>query len=124
MFIHQIESDLNRLPTVKRLPGNVFTKDSGANKVMVAVTDNGQEVPLIGNIRAYIKRPNGTTLDVAGSRDGNVAMVVLPDDAYDYEGLLGVYLRSEYGGQKITLGGVEGYCYKSQTSDLIYDPAQ
>ena len=123
MFIHQIEADLKRLPIVKRLPGNVFTKDVGANQVRVVVTDNGQSVTLYGDVKAYIKRPNGTTLNVTGTKDGNVARVVLPSDAYDEEGMLGVYLRLEYAGQKTTLGGIEGYCYKSRTSDLIYDPA-
>lgn len=30
MFIHQIEVDFKRLPVVKRLPWNAFTKDTGA----------------------------------------------------------------------------------------------
>lgn len=125
MFIHQIETDFKRLPVVKRLPGNVFTKDTGANQVRVVVTDNGQSVTLYGDVKAYIKRPGGaSTLNVTGTKDGNIARVVLPSEAYDYEGMLGIYLRLEFAGQKTTLGGIEGYCYKSQTSDLIYDPAQ
>ena len=124
MFIHQIEADLKRLPIVKRLPGNVFSKDVGANQVRVVVTDNGESVTLSGTVKAYVKLPDGTTLNLTGSKSGNVARVVLPADAYEQVGMIGVYLRIENSGQKITLGGVEGYCYKSRTSELIYDPAQ
>lgn len=122
MFIHQIEADLKQMPTVKRLPGNVFSKDVGANQVRVVVTDNGENVRLYGDVKAYIKKPNGETLNVTGTHDGNIARVVLPSEAYDDEGMLGVYIRLEFAGQKTTLGGIEGYCYKSRTSDLIYDP--
>ena len=122
MFIHQIEADLTRLPTVKRLPGTVFTNDVGANQVQVAVTKNGQSVTLSGTVKAYVKRPDGTTINITGSKSGNVARVVLTDDSYEQNGMIGVYLRIEKSGQKITLGGIEGYCYKSRTSDLIYDP--
>ena len=122
MFVHQIESDLTKLPIVKRLPGNVFTNDSQANEIRVVVTDNGKAVALSGYVKAFIKKPDGSTMDVLGSKSGNVASVILPSGAYDTEGMLGIYLRIEYGGQKTTIGGVEGYCYKSRTSDLIYDP--
>lgn len=121
MFIHQTETDLTQLPVVKRLPGKVFSKDVGANQVRVIVTNKGNRVTLTGTVRAYIKKPDGTMIDMTGSRDSNIARVVLPSEAYEQEGMLGIYLRIEDSGKVITLGGVEGYCYKSRTNDLVYD---
>lgn len=119
MFIHQIDSDLTRLPIVKQLNGNVFSQDSSANKVVVRVTNNGIPVNLSGTVKAFVKKQDGTTLDITGTINGNEAYVVLPSSAYNVVGMLGVYVRIETSDQTITLGGIEGRVYPSIIGQTI-----
>ena len=113
MFEYWIQTDLKKLPTVKKLGGQVFTLDSGANKIGAEVYDDGVPVTLTGTVSANIVKPNGVTITATGSRSGNQAWVVLPDGAYTDTGHLGVYLKLTNGNEVMTLGGVEGYCYRS-----------
>ena len=119
MFEYWIDSDLTRLPIVKQLNGNVFSQDSGANKIGVRVTENGEPVTLSGTVKAFIKKPDGETLDVTGTASGNEAYVVLPSSAYNVVGMLGVYVRIETSDQTITLGGIEGRVYPSIIGQTI-----
>ena len=113
MFEYWIQTDLTKLPTVKTLGGQVFTADSGANKIGAEVTDNGEPVTLTGTVSANIVKPDGGTISVSGDKSGNRAWVVLPDAAYTATGHIGVYLKLTNGTEVMTLGGVEGYCYRS-----------
>lgn len=113
MFEHWIRSDLKKLPAVETLAGRAFSGDSGANKIGVVVTDGGEAVTLTGTVKAYIVRPNGTTIEATGDKSGNTAWVVLPEGAYAYAGKIGVFLKLINGTVVTTLGGVEAYVYKS-----------
>ena len=116
---HWVESDLGRLPNVKRLAGRVFTGDSLANKIGVRVTKDGQAVELSGTVKAFVKKPNGDTFEVTGTASGNEAWVILPSAAYTSVGMLGIYIRMVSEDNTITLGGIEGYCYRSMTGTII-----
>ena len=119
MFEYWIDTELHRLPIVKRLDGQAFSQDSGANKIGVRVTENGEPVTLSGTVKAFIKKPDGETLDVTGTASGNEAYVVLPSGAYSEVGMIGIYIRLETEDQTITLGGVEGYVYPSIIGQTI-----
>ena len=119
MFEIWNDTDLTRLASVKPVSGRVFSQDSSANKIGVNVYDGGEPVTLSGTVKANIIKANGETITVTGNKSGNQAWVVLPADAYTVVGKIGIYLRIEDGTQVITLGGVEGYVYRSQTAILI-----
>lgn len=113
MFEYWLQTDLQRLPTVKPL-GNVFSQDSGANKIGVIVTDGGEAAELSGTIRANVVKPDGSTIQVTGEASGNRAWVILPAAAYTAVGQIGVYLKLITENETTTLGGVEGYVNKSR----------
>ena len=105
-------------PTIKSLNGQAFSHDDDANKVIVSVTSNGVPVTLSGNVKAFIKKVDGTITVNGGIQNTNEAYVVLPDDAY-VVGKIGVYLRIEKDDAKITFGGIEGYVIPSRLGNLI-----
>ena len=111
MFEYWLETDLQELPVVDK-SGFYCTKDSGANKVGVIVTDGGEEITLSGTVEASIILPNGTTITQNGSKSANKAWVVLPDECYLVPGQISVFLRLINGNEQATLGGVEGYVHK------------
>lgn len=113
MFEYWLDVDKTNLPPVKRL-GDVFSQDSGANKIGVRVTENRLPVTLTGSVKAWIVKPNGSTIEVDGEKDGNKAWVVLPEGAYTDVGLIGIFVKLINGTQVTTLGGVEAYVYKSR----------
>ena len=120
MFEHWIHTDLSRLPEVKKL-GNVFSQDSSANKIGVEVTDNGESVSLSGTVKAYIIKPDGSTVEDTTNvgKSGNTAWVVLPASAYSLVGQISVFLKLINGSTVTTLGGVEGYVYRSKTANIL-----
>lgn len=107
-----LKTDINRLPQVMD-NGTMFTADSGANLIGVEVYDEGSEVTLSGSVKAWIVLPNGTTIQQNGSKSGNRAWVTLPSNAYTYEGQIGVFIKLINGNDVTTLGGVEGFVYKT-----------
>lgn len=120
MFEHWVHTDLSRLPDVKKL-GNVFSQDSGANKIGVTVTKDGSPVTLSGTVKALIVKADGTTVTETSNvgLSGNTAWVVLPASAYTVVGQIGVYLKLTSGNTVTTLGGVEGYVYQSKTANIL-----
>lgn len=120
MFEHWAHTDLTRLPDIKKM-GNVFTQDSEANKIGVEVTKDGVPVTLVGMVKAWIVKPDGETITEQHNvgMSGNTAWVILPAEAYDTVGLLGIYLKLINGSTVTTLGGVEGYVYRSLTANII-----
>ena len=114
MFEYWMQTDLQRLPEVKHLGGQVFSKDNGANKIGVEVLDGGEPITLSGTITANIILADGTTITAPGDKSGNRAWVVLPEAAYNVVGHIGIYLKRTSGTETATLGGVESYVYKSR----------
>lgn len=119
MFEYWMDVDLERLPAVERVRGRVFTADNGANLIGVRVTDDGEPVTISGTVKANIVKPDGTTIEMTGSKSENGAYVILPESAYTLAGRIGIYLRIEDNGQVITLGGAEGYVHPSKTATTI-----
>lgn len=120
MFEHWIHTDLTRMPDVKKL-GNVFSQDSGANKIGVEVTNNGVPVTLSGTVKAWIIKPDGSTITETSNvgKSANKAWVVLPASAYTLVGQISVFLKLLDGSAVTTLGGIEGYVYRSKTSNIL-----
>ena len=114
MFEFWQATDLKNLPEVKHLGGQVFSQDSGANKIGVEVTDNGEPVTLTGSIRANVIRADGTTLEITGEKSGNRAWVILPAEAYAVPGHIGIFIKRISGEEISTLGGVESYVYRTR----------
>lgn len=112
MFEHWLKTDLQRLPEVKTLQGRYFSEDDEANLVGVIVTDGGEAVTLTGDVSASVICGDGSTVTVNGSKSGNTAWVVLPDEVY-IPGKIGVYLKLTNETQVTTLGALEAYVYKS-----------
>lgn len=112
MFETWVSTDLSRLPEIRKM-GTGFSADSGANKIGVHVTQDGESVELSGTVRAWIVRADGKTITVDGSKSGGDAWVVLPAEAYIAPGPIGIYIKLISGTEVATLGGVEGYVYKA-----------
>ena len=112
MFERWMETDLNQLPKVED-SGLTFSQDSGANKLGVKVFDNGDPVTLSGTVKAWVVRANGTTIQINGSKSGNTAWVVLTSDAYAVVGRIGVFIKLLSGNDVTTLGGFDGYVYRT-----------
>lgn len=102
------------IPTVTEMTGRFFSQDDDANLIGVVAKED-----LPQTIKANVIKPDGTTIEVVGESSGKRAWVVLPDDAYDTVGNIGVFIRAEKDGDVITLGGVEGYVYPSTTGSEI-----
>lgn len=112
MHEHWLKTDLTELPEVEK-KGLYFTDDSGANKIGVIVTDDGESITLSGTVKGYVICPDGSTKEVTGDKSGNTAWIVLPDSAYDLPGQIAVFIKLISGNDVTTLGGVEGYVYKT-----------
>ena len=111
MFETWLETDSGKLARVTKLRGRTFSQDEDANKIGVIV--NGVSA-LSGDVKGYVIRPDGTMVnDITGSKSGNMAWIVLPDDAYTQTGMITVTLKVVDGETITTLGAVEAYVYKS-----------
>lgn len=108
-----LKADRGKLPEVKR-SGIMFSRDNGANRIGVEVTDGGEPYTLTGSVRASIVRADGSTIQENGSKSGGRAWVDLPSAAYSVVGPVGVFLKVVSGGIVTTLGGVEAYVVKSR----------
>lgn len=113
MFEYWFDVDLYTYQKVKDF-GIAYTQDANAHKIGARVTKHGEPVTLAGTVRAWIIIPNKTTFTVDGSMEGNMAWVILPEEAYREEGKLGIYLKVINGSEVTTLFGAEGRVYKSR----------
>ena len=111
MVEHWYETDLRKMPFVRKMSGRLFKNDDDANKIGVKVFDGGEEITLTGTISASVIRQDGETITVSGSKSGNTAWVILPDDAYEVVGKLEIFLKVTNGSEVATLLGVETYVY-------------
>ena len=110
---HWVNSDTMSLPEVKAFD-LIFSMDDMANRVGVNVTKEGEPVELQGSVIGYIVKPDGSTITTAGQKQGNKAWVDLPAAAYTTPGLVSVFVKVTDENRTITLGGVEGICYKAR----------
>ena len=115
MFEYWLETELTNFPPVERIRGQVFSQDSGANKIGVRVTKNGLPVTLTGSVKAWVIKPDGSTIEIDGSKSNNTAWVVLSSSAYSVVGNIKVAIRLINDSQVTTLGVVEAHVYQSTT---------
>ena len=106
-------ADLRKPPDVTRLSGQTFSGDSQANLIGVTVTNGGESVELTGNIVGYIIKPDGGMITVSGSKSGNRAWIVLPEEAYLSYGEITVSICEETTNTKTTLAVCVGTVYKA-----------
>lgn len=113
MFETWLKTDLQSLPEVKKL-NLLFSQDSGANKIGVEVFDGGIPATLVGNVVASVIRADGSTISINGSKSDNKAWVELTAACYTNVGQISVFLKLVNGSEVATLGGVEGFVFKSR----------
>lgn len=113
MFEQWMDVDLQKMPVIRQMSGNLYSGDALANKIGVRVTNGGESVTLSGTVKAYVIKADGATVEVTGSKSGNTAWVVLPSSVYNVVGFCGVYLKIIDGSSITTLGGIEGNVYKA-----------
>ena len=119
MFEYWMHTDLTGLPEVNRIQGHGFTKDDGANRIGVIITQAGEPAELEGSVSANIILPDKTTISVSGSMEGNRVWVALPDEAYDLAGKIRIFLKITGENSTVTVGAAEGNVYQSMTSEVI-----
>lgn len=113
--------DLAQAVKVKYIDGNVFSQDSGGNRIGVNLFKNGEPFTVTGTISANVIRADGATVAVSGQSSQNSAWVDLPQAAYAVPGSLSVVIKSLSNGYVTTLCAVVANVYISST-DTAVDP--
>lgn len=100
-----LRCDLTQTVQPVTLDGNLFTSDSGGNRIGVEVFRNGSPVSLTGTVSAKVLLSDGTQVTLSGSRSGNRASVVLTSACYAVPGNITVTIKlTETSGTVTTLG--------------------
>lgn len=90
--------------------------DSRAHVIGARIVLNGEAVSLAGYIcKGYFIRPDGATLTLEGTVDGNAASVTLSKDAYLYDGAFSLALTLEGDGGIITARIIAGRIIATST---------
>ena len=117
-----LSCDLQQPVQVQYLDGVVFSQDNQANKINVAVLDNGEPAIISGAVDAYVIRSDGATVGVTGGTIiGNVASVTLPEAAYAVPGVISVVVKLTSSGTVTTIAALVANVYRS-TTDTAVDP--
>lgn len=115
------KADLQRTPQVQAIMGNTFTQDNLGNLMGAVVTDGGEPVALTGAATGYVIRPDGNTVVITGTVDGDRAYIILPEAAYAVPGMITVTLRLVDGSAKTVLAAWAVNVQRSASGDII-DP--
>lgn len=116
--------DLEGAVKTEYVDGNFFTQDSAGNLVGVRVYSGGAEAALTGSVTGYCVLPSGETVEVAGSRSGNEASILVPQSALAYTGPLGITLKLVDGNTITTLMSIIVVVYRSKTDTVITPSSQ
>lgn len=119
VFEKWLKNDLKKPVTVERLGGNIFSRDIGANRIGVIITDDGAEASITGDVTGYVIRADGETVIVSGTLDGNRASIILPAECYAIVGIISIVIKVG----STTVGACTGHVYQTST-DAIVDPGQ
>ena len=117
VFETVLKADLTKPVNVVKLPGNLFSADSGGNMITVEVFDNGSPATLSGNVSGYVIRPDNQTVVIEGTLTGNKASVVLPASAYVVIGQVSIVVKIG----TTTVGACTSYVYRT-TTETVVDP--
>ncbi len=112
-----LRSDLSKGMIVRKLAGNLYSGDSGANLIGVAVYNGEEPVTLSGSVYGYVIRSDGVTVIVEGELDGNRAWVELPSQAYAVIGLVSIAIKVG----STTVGACSTSVYRTSTNNDV-DP--
>lgn len=113
--------DLDTPVQIQVIQGNVFSQDNYGNLIGIRCYKNGQAAALTGSVSGVVIRPDGETVAIIGTLNGNAASVTLPFAACAIPGLITVTIKLTTGSTVTTLGCVIATVYKSST-DTIVDP--
>lgn len=108
MVEHWIKTDFRFLPLVWQYNDLRLTNEEEHRIGVIAVKD-GEPVALEGDVSANVIKPDNGTIVVNGEKDGNTAWIVLPEEAYEKEGKISVFIRLTNGEEVATIGGFEAY---------------
>lgn len=98
--------------------------DNSADRIGADVYENGEPVQLTGAVcTGYFVRPDGITLIIEGSVEGNRAYVDLPEAAYAVEGNYCLTIKINGTGFSATMRIVDGTVV-STTTEKLNDPAE
>lgn len=113
--------DFNMPIHINVLTGNVFSADNYGSIIGVKCYRAGQPAPLSGSVSAMVVRPDGATVGIVGTLEGNMASVALPYAACSVPGNISVGIQLTSGTTTTTLCMVVATVYKSST-DTAVDP--
>lgn len=118
VFETVLKSDLKKPVQVKQLSGNLFSGDSGGNKITVEVLDNGSPATLSGTVTGYVIREDNSTVTISnGTLTENKASITLPASVYTVVGRVSIVVKVG----TTTVGACTAYVYRT-TTDTIVDP--
>lgn len=118
------KADLTRMCRVENMSGVVFTGENGGHKFVITAHRGEEIVPLTGSVTGKFIRPNGYTVELAGSNagleDGN-AWVTLAGNCYTEAGPFGLTITHIENGNRTVIYACTGYVHPSQTGTIV-DP--
>lgn len=98
--------------------------DNEAHIWKIKILDNGEDIVVSGTVTGYFVRPDGNTIMVAGTLEGNIASVILPQAVYAQKGNVQGIVRLSYGnGQIVTLSALI-LPIRQVLTDSIIDPGE
>lgn len=114
-----LHSDLQQIPEVVPLKGNLFSADQQGNRVGVIVTNNQQPVQLTGSVNGYVIRSDGRTVIHNGAMQDNRAWFDLSASCYVAVGPIQIIVKVG----NTTVGACSAYVFRSST-DTYVDPGK
>lgn len=118
-FRLRFEQDLHKPITVRHDPSMVFTGDSGANAIAVALYQDGAAYTPSGTVSCNVIRPDGVTITDTGYVSGNEVVAVLPANALSIPGPIGVYIKLTSGSAVATVFAGVFTVILSSTSSVV-----
>ena len=93
--------------------------NNSANKIIVNVKENGEDVALGGSCHAKVVRADGVTVLINGTISGNTASVVLDGNSYAVPGIIWISIEWTSGENVTTLLKAYGMVQNIQTGSVI-----
>lgn len=113
--------DLTQPVEIRHCESIVFTGDNLSNLVGVNLYVDGEPYSGGGVVKGNVLLPNGVTVPLTGTLDGNKASIILTSGCFILPGLVGVSIRIDSGDTKTTVLSAAFTCVQSETDSTI-DP--
>lgn len=101
-----VRCDLKKTVSVFYPRGEIVNNDVLGNLIGVEVYDDDEPVTLSGSVTGYCVIATGASIPVAGTRSGNKAYIVLPQEAYQVPGPINIVIKLTEGSAVTTLAVV------------------